>query len=179
MKQCVESGQFSHSSYLGNIIQNEFIASISGKMLETMVTEIKQSQYYLIILDCTPNLSHQVQISVIIRTVKMDKAPEIKEHVVGFLVASETTGLGLSSSILNKLMELNIPFDDCRGQSYDNRANMKGRNKEVQARLLERNPSALYIPWHMTQFPKLAGGWKSSKSFNRCHQLLKTFSPAP
>lgn len=81
MKQCVESGQFSHSSYLGNIIQNEFFASISGKMLETMVTDIKQSQYYLIILDCTPNVSHQVQISVIIRTkVKMDKAPEIKEH---------------------------------------------------------------------------------------------------
>lgn len=81
MKQhSVESGQFSHSSYLGNIIQNELIASISGKMLDTMVTEIKQSKYYSIILDCTPDVSHQEQMSVIIRTVKMDKAPEIKEH---------------------------------------------------------------------------------------------------
>lgn len=40
----VESGQFSHSSYLGNVIQNELIAAISGKMLDTMVTEIKQSK---------------------------------------------------------------------------------------------------------------------------------------
>lgn len=115
----VESGQVSHSSYVGNIIQNELIASISGKILDTLVTEIKQSKYYSIILDCTPNLSQQVQMSIIIRTVKMDKAPEIKEHFMGFLVASGTTGLCLSSLILNKLMELNIPFDDCRGQSYD------------------------------------------------------------
>ena len=39
----VESGQFSLSSYLGNVIQNELIVSISGKMLGTVVTEIKQS----------------------------------------------------------------------------------------------------------------------------------------
>ncbi|XP_076041829.1 uncharacterized protein LOC143025712 [Oratosquilla oratoria] len=32
----VESGQFSHSSYLGNIIQNELIASISTKIMDTM-----------------------------------------------------------------------------------------------------------------------------------------------
>ncbi|KAJ3608887.1 hypothetical protein NHX12_023416 [Muraenolepis orangiensis] len=41
----------------------------------------------------------------------MDEAPKIKEHILGFLVASETTDLGLSSLILNRLKELNIPFD--------------------------------------------------------------------
>ncbi|XP_064096853.1 zinc finger MYM-type protein 1-like [Macrobrachium nipponense] len=133
--ECVESGQFSHSSYLGNIIQNELIASISGKIMDTVVTEIKQSKFYSVNLDCTPDASCQEQMSVIIRTVKMDKAPEIKEHFMGVLVASETTGLGLLSLILKELMELNIPFDDCRGQSYDNGANMKGRNKGVQPRL--------------------------------------------
>ena len=142
----VENGLFSHSSYLGNIIQNELIASISTKIMDTMVTEVKQSKYYSIILDCTPDVSHQEQMSVVIRTVKMDKTPEIKEHFMGFLVASETTGLGLSSLIIKKLTELNIPLEDCRGQSYDNGANMKGRNKGVQARLLEKNPRALYVP---------------------------------
>lgn len=42
----------------------------------------------------------------------MDKAPEIKEYFKGFLVASETAGPGLSSLILKKLMELNIPLDE-------------------------------------------------------------------
>lgn len=76
----------------------------------------------------------------------MDNAPEIKEHFLGFLVASQTTGLGLSSLNLNRLEEQNIPFDDCRGQSYNNGANMKGRNKGVQARLTEKDPHALYGP---------------------------------
>ncbi|XP_056615792.1 uncharacterized protein LOC130430665 [Triplophysa dalaica] len=61
--------------------------------------------------------------------VTLGKAPEIKEHFLGFLIAPESTGLGLSSLILNRLQELNIPFHDCRGQSYDNGANMKGKNK--------------------------------------------------
>lgn len=65
---------------------------------------------------------------------------------MGFLVALTSTGRGLSDLILNRLEELNIPFSDCKGQSYDNGANMKGKNKGVQARLLEKNPHALYVP---------------------------------
>lgn len=52
----------------------------------------------------------------------------------------------MASLILKRLEELKIPFEDCRGQSYDNGANMRGRNKGVQARLLEMNPRALFVP---------------------------------
>lgn len=180
----VESGQFGHSTYLGNVIQNELIASISGKMLNTMVSEIKQSKYYSIILDCTPDLSHQEQMSVVIRIVHMAETPEIKEHFLGFLVASQTTGLDLSVLILNRLEELNIPFDDCRGQSYDNGANMKGRNKGVQARLLEKNPRALYVPCGAhTLNLVVADAAKSSTDaisyFGSVQKLYNLFSASP
>ncbi len=59
---------------------------------------------------------------------------------MGFLEAEESTSQHLASMILTRLEELGIPFEDCRGQSYDNVANKKGRNKGVQARLLENNP---------------------------------------
>lgn len=59
---------------------------------------------------------------------------------MGFLEAEESTGHHLASMILT------IPFEDCRGQSYDNGANMKGKNKGVQARLLENNSRALFVP---------------------------------
>ncbi|KAK0131568.1 Zinc finger MYM-type protein 1 [Merluccius polli] len=72
--------------------------------------------------------------------------PHIKEHFMGFLEAEESTGQHLASMILTRLEELGIPFEDCRGQSYDNGANMKGKNKGVQARLLEKNPRALFVP---------------------------------
>lgn len=65
---------------------------------------------------------------------------------MGFLEAEETTGQSLSALILKTLKELNIPFKDCRGQSYDNGAKMKGKQKGVQARLLELNSRALFVP---------------------------------
>lgn len=40
--------------------------------------------------------------------------------------------------------DMNMPFDDCRRQSYDNGANIKRQKQGVQARLLERN---LYVPY--------------------------------
>ena len=65
---------------------------------------------------------------------------------MGFLEAEESTGQHLASMILKRLEELEIPFMDCRGHSYDNGANMKGKNMGVQSRLLEMNPRALFVP---------------------------------
>ena len=104
------------------------------------------SKYFSIILDCTPDLSHKEQLSVIIRLVAVEDTPQIKEHFMGFLEAEESTGESLSTLILKRLEELSIPFEDYRGQSYDNGANMKGKSKGVQARLLEKNPRALFVP---------------------------------
>lgn len=46
---------------------------------------------------------------------------------------------------LDKLKELDIPFEDCRGQSYSNGSNMRGKNNGVRARLLKENPRALFM----------------------------------
>lgn len=45
-----------------------------------------------------------------------------------------------------RLEELSILFEDWRRQSYDNDANMKEKRKGVQARLLEKNLRALFVP---------------------------------
>lgn len=121
----VESGAGSHTHYMGKIIQNELIDSISSKILDTIVEEIKTCKYFSIILDCTPDLSHKEQLSVIVRIVSLEDKPQVKEHFLGFLVAEQSTGESLTLLILKRLEELNIPFEDCRGQSYDNGANMK------------------------------------------------------
>lgn len=74
------------------------------------MAEIKDSKYYSIVLDCTQDVSHQEQMSVVVRIVSLVKTPEIKEHCLGFLIAPESIGLGLSTLILKSLEELNIPF---------------------------------------------------------------------
>lgn len=56
-------------------------------------------------------------------------------HFLSFVNAEDTTGLDLSTVILDKLNKLKTPFEDGRGQAYVNGDNMKGKHQEVQARL--------------------------------------------
>lgn len=82
----VESGTVSHVHYLGKTIQNELIDSISSKIIESIVKEIKTSKYFSIILDCIPDLSHKEQISVIVRIMSQEDIPQIKELSWAFLL---------------------------------------------------------------------------------------------
>ena len=47
---------------------------------------------------------------------------------------------------MKRAEKLGLRFANCRGQRYDNGANMKGKEADVQARLLEINSKALYTP---------------------------------
>ena len=64
----------------------------------------------------------------------------------GFFHITDSTGSGLVETFLNLLAEYNLDLMNCRGQSYDNGANMRGQYKGVQALIKEKNPRALYVP---------------------------------
>uniref|UniRef100_G3Q2L3 HAT C-terminal dimerisation domain-containing protein n=1 Tax=Gasterosteus aculeatus TaxID=69293 RepID=G3Q2L3_GASAC len=130
----VERGT-SQNSYLGHHVQNELIELLSSQIISAIVDDIKQAKFFSVILDCTPDISHIEQLSVVIRVVSLMEKPHVMEHFRGFLEAEESTGQNLASMILTKLEDLGIPFQDCRGQSYDNGANMRGKNKGVQQKL--------------------------------------------
>lgn len=85
-------------------------------------------------------------MSVIVRIVCSQTQPDIKEYFLGYIDMEQTTGLNLFTTILNRLKELGIPFENCRGHAYDSGANMKGKKQGVQARLLQLNSRALFVP---------------------------------
>ena len=58
------------------------------------------------------------------------------------MAVDDSTGLGLAEACLKKLEDMNLCFQNCRGQGYDNRANIKDCNRGVQKRLLELNPKS-------------------------------------
>ncbi|XP_023696751.1 zinc finger MYM-type protein 1-like isoform X1 [Paramormyrops kingsleyae] len=138
--------EYSHLSYLGKHIQNELVECIGAKVVATVVQEIKQSKYFSLILGCTPDVNHTEHLSVLIRIVTLGEDPQVKEHFMGFLEADEFTGQSLATLILQRLDDWQISFDDCRGQSYDNGANMRGKSQGVQATLLQKNPRAFFVP---------------------------------
>lgn len=52
----------------------------------------------------------------------------------------------MSNILISKLNEYKIELRDCRGQGYDNGANMKGEYQGVQSRIKQKNPRAFFTP---------------------------------
>lgn len=130
--------------YLGPRVQNELIYLLGSAINSEIIKKIKQANFS-VILDCTPDASHQEQMSLIIRYMDSSSSPvRIEESFMGFLEVNDTTGKGLFDVLEGAVKHLGLDIDDVRGQGYDNGSNMKGKHQGVQKKLLDINPRAFY-----------------------------------
>jgi len=133
--------------YCGKDIQNELIDLMGEKVKSEILSAAKNSKYYSIIADCTPDISHIEQLSLTIRFADLSNDNiSIKEHFIEFVPVDDSSGAGLTEVILNLLSKHGLELHNCRGQGYDNGANMKGKNIGVQKRILDLNPLAFFVP---------------------------------
>ena len=133
------------TSHLSSTICNEFIDIIGDLMLKNIIQETKESKYYGIIVDSTPDLSHVDQLTFILRYVDpVDLEPV--GRFLQFIPIYSHQGKSLSEVIVNYLSSNGLDIMNCRFQSYDNASNMSGVYKGVQACIKEINSLAEFVP---------------------------------
>ncbi|KAL4083909.1 hypothetical protein QTP88_029225 [Uroleucon formosanum] len=109
-------------SYFSHGIQDEFLEIMAKRVKDEILSKIIEAKYYSILFDCTPDIAHQEQMTQVIRYVIQNDQNECE------------------------IIESFIKISDCKGQSFDNVSNMSGKIKGVQARIIEMNKLARFIP---------------------------------
>ncbi|XP_066396105.1 uncharacterized protein [Miscanthus floridulus] len=121
-----------HDHYLGPSIQNELINCLAATIKFAIIEKLKEAKYFSVILDCTPDASHQEQMSLIIRYVDATSDSVcIEESFLDFLNVNDTSGQGLFDVLQEELKNLDLDIDNVRGQGYDNGSNMKGKHQAI------------------------------------------------
>lgn len=132
-----------NTSYLSANICEEFIDLMGQQVLGTILEEVKESKYYSMSVDSTPDISHIDQLTF---TARYIKGCEPVERFLMFIPIFSHGSKDLTDTVVDFLKENKIPLSNCRGQSYDNASNMSGRYTGLQARIHELNEFAIYVP---------------------------------
>jgi hypothetical protein len=84
-------------------------------------------------------------MSLILRCVNILKnSIKVEEYFVEFIILDDFTGECLFNVFIDVIKKLELNINDIRGHKYDNRSNMKGKERVVQKRLLNINSKAFY-----------------------------------
>ncbi|XP_044141441.1 52 kDa repressor of the inhibitor of the protein kinase-like [Bufo gargarizans] len=149
VKRSQESGRKVHAHYLSWATQNEFINICGKHVLDTILSERRNAIYFSLICDATPDISHTEQNVIVLRYVHRNSETEnwvIQERFIEFFDFHQKTGEEIAEKLLLRLAEHGINLDDCRGQGFDNGANMSGKNKGVRAHIQKKFPKAVFCP---------------------------------
>lgn len=136
-------------TYLGVHSQNEFINLLGTKTRDMLIKEIKNAEFYSVIADTTPDLTHHDRLTIKIRYISDKNGVLVpNERLLKMdVVLTKKTGVELAEKIFGVLNSLGLPVDKIVFQSYDFASNMSGKYNGTQKKLSEMCQKNIpYIP---------------------------------
>ncbi|XP_022900865.1 zinc finger MYM-type protein 1-like [Onthophagus taurus] len=112
------------TNYLSSTTYEEIVYIMAQRCREVISANVRIAKYFSIIVDSTPDISHVDQLSIVIRYFQECGSPT--EVFLKLVPTSGHKSEQLYNIISETLASFQIILDDCRGQSYDNAANMSG-----------------------------------------------------
>ncbi|XP_065679785.1 zinc finger MYM-type protein 1-like [Hydra vulgaris] len=109
---------------------------------------------------------------------------EVKERFLKLEELEKKKGSDITKLVLNVLEENELDIKNCRGQGYDNGANMAGIYNGVQALIRQNNPQAIFIPCsphslNLCAVHAIESSVPAKSYFGNIQKLYNLFSSSP
>ena len=132
----------SHMQWTSPRIQNELFDIMGKLVIESIISDVRSSDCFSIIVDETSDISRHEQVSCCLRYVVQGC---VFETFIGFRKIESTTGESLCKLVLAILDDTNLEAQKVVGMCFDGASNMTGVKKGLATRMIEHAPKALYV----------------------------------
>ena len=173
------------TTYLSGTVQNELLELCANKVRSEILKRIRDSKYFGMSCDATPDKSKTEQTTLIVRYVHfIDGELRIEESFIEWIDYNFKKGAQLAELYLSRLKNFELKKEDMRSQGYDNGSNMAGVHKGVQAEILRVNPFALFSSCgahniNLCGVHAVRSTARSAKYFKNIQKLFVLFSGSP
>ena len=105
--------------------------------------ELAEAKYFAVMLGESTDISVKEQVSICFRYVSKDHS--VHETFVGFYETAATDASTLFDITDDVFKRFELSISNCRGQCFDGASNVAGHVSDLQKRITDIEPWALYV----------------------------------
>ena len=134
-----------HVTYCSKKSQEEYISLLADFVRQNILDQVKASDFFAVMADTTPDVTHQDRISCCVRFV--DGSGTAIERLIELKELLDKSGEGHATSLLDSVEKNGLDSGKIVFQSYDYTSSMSGVHNGAQKKLSEKlNREIPYIP---------------------------------
>ena len=136
---------------------------MSLTILRDITGSVMADKFYALMADDVADVSNKEQVAICLRSI--DDNFEAHENFIGMHVVDSIGSDVLVAILKDVLMRLNLSIHNCRGQCYNDAANMAGAKNGVAVQLANEGSRAIFTHYYRHALNLAAGDTRRTRSF--------------